>query len=225
MDIELPERPLPYILHRSELLLEIDDILKETKNDFNKFVERAVFHFTAEYVMEQADELVARNRFQEAVNFCYVALQVTPFLFEAMRCMADCCFSLGQFDPAIRAYTATINVHPDAKDLHYQLGRCYFEKNELDKAIAEFEKELAISGEAEDLFIQLGCIHLEKGKEIVEEIVKAQIKDKKEIYQRVGNYFVKAGNYFQKVLDKNPSNTQIQEYLNAARKFLKEYKS
>ena len=84
---------------------------------------------------------------------------------------------------------------------------------------------MAISGEAEDLFIQLGSIYFEKGKEIVEEIVKAQIKDKKEIYQRVGNYFIKAESYFQKVLEKNPSNTQIQEYLNAVRKFLKEYKS
>ena len=152
-----------------------------------------------------------------------MALEIAPFLYEAMRCMADCCFSLGQYNSAITAYSATSHVFPNTKDLHYQLGRCYFEKGELNKALEEFEKELSITGEAEDLYIQLGSIHFEKGKQIVDEIIKQKIKDKREIYRRCGDYFVKSEHYYQKALGINPSNTQIREFLVAARRFLKEY--
>lgn len=223
MHIPPPERPLPNIRHRSELWLKINDVLHEPQINPEKFLDRAIFYIATELEMEQADQMVAKKEFEEATKYCYMALEIAPFLYEAMRCMADCCFSLGKYDPAITAYTATSHVFPDTKDLHYQLGRCYFEKDELNKALEEFEKELSITGEAEDIYIQLGTIHFEKGKQIVDEIIRERIRDKKEIYRRCGDYFVKAEHYYQKALGINPSNTQIREFLDAARRFIKEY--
>lgn len=220
MDLDPEKRPLPGVRHRSELLPLIAHALQEAfPRDVAMFVRKAVFPFMAEYSMEVADLLAARNEFDESSKYAYVALEVAPYLYEAFRCMADCAFSKGDFNTAIKAYRGTAQIFPDAPDLNYQLGRCYFEKGQLDEALGAFEKELTISGESTDLCIQIGSMHFEKGKQIVEELANAGIREAEQVRLKVGDCFRNAEHWYQKVPPSDPGAAQVRALLEASQKF------
>lgn len=144
-------------------------------------------------------------------------LALFPALFEALRARADSYFVMENFHSALQAYRDLLLEHPNASDIHYQMGRCHFELNNIDASSKEFGLEMQISGEAPDIYLQLGGLMLSRGRNIYLELYQNQgIHDPGKLYQGCGQYYEKAVAYFQRGLQIEPRNSELQELLKSA---------
>lgn len=149
------------------------------------------------------------------------ALEIFPALFEALRACADSYFVTEDFDSALNAYRDLLREHPNAPNIHYQMGRCYFELGDIETSAREFEMEMHLSGEAPDIYLQLGGLMMSRGRSTYLDLYQNQgIRDSTKLYQACGDYYEKAVKYFQRGLQINHGNRELQELLHSVESIL-----
>ncbi len=94
----------------------------------------------------------------------------------------------GQFDEAIKLYSAAPKEHPDYVELHNRLGQLYLdEKHDADRAIAEFERVQAIPEVQELVLKQYAIVYANMGKAYYtkgESLVKAKRNESLEFFAK-----------------------------------------
>jgi Tfp pilus assembly protein PilF len=85
----------------------------------------------------------------------------------------------GNFDQAIKLFSACIEKHPNSTDAHFFLGMAYFYKQDIDKAAGELRKSLQYDSNNLDASAMLGRIYsfdkqkLALSRELLERVISA----------------------------------------------------
>ena len=83
----------------------------------------------------------------------------------------------GNFDQAIKLFSACIEKHPNSTDAHFFLGMAYFYKQDIDKAAGELRKSLQYDSNNLDASAMLGRIYsfdkqkLALSRELLERVI------------------------------------------------------
>jgi len=115
-------------------------------------------------------ELVAKEKFEEALRSLNALLKMDPDDVEVLILMAHLYTMIGNLTLARRRVNKALKLEPENPHALYQSGVIYGERGDHRKAISEYEKAIGHFGSDRELisdtYVNLGCTHWNAGNQL-----------------------------------------------------------
>lgn len=172
-----PDEGWPRAAKAIEKALELDDTLAEVHNDLGAYkmvydrdwvaaeseIRRAIalkpsfeeVHYLYSFF------LVARGRFDEAIEEAKLALELDPLSLRIHQHLGTTYYYARRYDEAIEHFQQTLQLEPDNVSVHEVLGDALEQKGLREQATAEWQKAMLLAGDEE--LVALLRDHHDKG--------------------------------------------------------------
>lgn len=104
------------------------------------------------------DALMSKNRFDEAINQYYYALQLDPDYSNCHCNLANALMMEGFVGEAIRYYFIGLSLQPDDPELHYNLAVALTEQGRFNEAMQHYRQALKIFPDFSEALYNLGVL-------------------------------------------------------------------
>lgn len=111
----------------------------------------ALLPLASRILSRQADDLQARGRWEEAIEWLDRSLERDPTNCRALYIRAAVGFQQGRYRLAIDDYERLRRLHPDYVRVHFNQAVCHLMLEEYEEAVACWDRQVAIGGVPADL--------------------------------------------------------------------------
>jgi tetratricopeptide (TPR) repeat protein len=170
--------------------------------------------------------LLKKERVNEAIVQCRMALEIEPDYAEAYFDLGNALMQKGELDEAIAHWQKAVQFKPDYSQAYHNLGVALLQKGRVNEAIAQLQKAVEIKSDDAEGYYSLGVALFQNGQvsEAIAQWQKAlEIKpDYAEACNNLGMALVQKGRldeaitYFQKALEIEPDFASARANLNNA---------
>jgi tetratricopeptide (TPR) repeat protein len=119
----------------------------------------------AQLYLEQALAYCDRQQWQEAIQACEQALQMSPTMAEAHKISGNALQKLGKTPEAIGAYAKALAIQPDLADVYANVGSLYAQQKKWQQAIDYYQKAVAINPNLASVHRNLAKVWKQLGEE------------------------------------------------------------
>jgi tetratricopeptide (TPR) repeat protein len=118
---------------------------------------------STEAYIKQAESYYAQGKFDEAINECKRAIEITPEAAIAYKIAGNATQAMGKVDAARYWYTEALDIEPNFAEIHANLGSIYARQKLWQKSIACYKKAIEIKPDLVVAYRNLAQVFVQSG--------------------------------------------------------------